>query len=133
MRSTIVLAGFVAALAAGCSTPPQERFFTLASFVLLLWWFATLTAEGDPTPLRYLPVLNPLELTQLAAIALVMVRSRPSRSMTVMLAAVCSSARIPTERIPMAIRTSIRVKPGRGRRGDGGGAGERIGGAFGYG
>jgi len=31
MRSTIVLAALLSALAAGCGTPPQERFFTLAS------------------------------------------------------------------------------------------------------
>ncbi|HYH42603.1 MAG TPA: ABC-type transport auxiliary lipoprotein family protein, partial [Burkholderiales bacterium] len=31
MRSTIVLAALLSALAAGCGTPPQERFFTLAA------------------------------------------------------------------------------------------------------
>ncbi|MDC8013341.1 DUF2339 domain-containing protein [Tahibacter soli] len=36
------------------------------SFVLGFAWFGGLFAEGDPRPLPYLPVLNPLELAQIA-------------------------------------------------------------------
>uniref|UniRef100_UPI002FC677EE DUF2339 domain-containing protein n=1 Tax=Hydrogenophaga sp. TaxID=1904254 RepID=UPI002FC677EE len=38
--------------------------------VLGLWWFAGLWLSGDPAPLAWLPLLNPMELAQLAFIAL---------------------------------------------------------------
>ncbi len=38
--------------------------------VLGLWWFAGLWLSGDPAPLAWLPLLNPMELAQLAFVAL---------------------------------------------------------------
>jgi len=38
--------------------------------VLALWWLAGMTASGDAAPLAWLPLLNPLELSQLVLVAL---------------------------------------------------------------
>ena len=59
------------------SMPLGERFdgwrgrLLAMVFVLLgLWWIASLFEAGAATPLPWLPVLNPMELAQLAALAL---------------------------------------------------------------
>jgi uncharacterized membrane protein len=49
----------------------------LAAYVYLLFWLLlTATAPGDPAPLPYLVVANPLELTQLAVVLLGVYRVR---------------------------------------------------------
>ncbi len=40
----------------------------VAAWVAAWWLWTTFNSAGDPRPLRYLPVLNPLELTQLLAL-----------------------------------------------------------------
>ncbi|MBP6798468.1 MAG: DUF2339 domain-containing protein [Luteimonas sp.] len=47
-------------------TPLQATAFAL----LALWWWATQLAAGDAAPLPWIPVLNPLELAQAAALVL---------------------------------------------------------------
>lgn len=47
---------------------------TFPLVVLLLWGLASLAWAGDPAPLPYLPLLNPLELTELAILALAAIR-----------------------------------------------------------
>jgi len=50
-----------------CRAALQTVFYT----VLGLWWWSTLWLQGDAAPLPWVPVLNPLELAQLAGLALV--------------------------------------------------------------
>lgn len=47
------------------------RFEGLIITLLLLVLLSSLASSGDPTPLAWLPLLNPLELTQFAALALI--------------------------------------------------------------
>lgn len=48
---------------------------------LLLWTLASFTASGDPDPLPFLPLLNPLELVELAILLLALLRTlRPTTS-----------------------------------------------------
>jgi uncharacterized membrane protein len=48
----------------------QPLAIPLTAGGLAVWWAASsLFSAGDPSPLRYLPVLNPLELTQLLTLA----------------------------------------------------------------
>ncbi|UXI69020.1 DUF2339 domain-containing protein [Tahibacter amnicola] len=44
--------------------------------VLAMAWLAGLLAEGAPTPLTYIPVVNPLELSQIALVLFLLVWSR---------------------------------------------------------
>jgi uncharacterized membrane protein len=48
----------------------RRRWFAPASTALLVWWTLSLWHPGDATPLPYLPVVNPLELAQLALLLL---------------------------------------------------------------
>jgi uncharacterized membrane protein len=76
----LLVVTLLAAAVPGVATAPlsnefplyRVRFFALAPFATIGWWFATLLFEGVPTPLPYWPVLNPLEFAQLAAIALLL-------------------------------------------------------------
>src|SRR5690606_29711573 len=48
----------------------RRRLLTVLFAVLGLWWLASLAEAGAATPLPWLPVLNPMELAQLAALVL---------------------------------------------------------------
>ena len=48
----------------------RGRLLSVVFIVLGLWWLASLFNAGAATPLPWLPVLNPLELAQLAALVL---------------------------------------------------------------
>jgi uncharacterized membrane protein len=52
----------------------KRRYMTLciAAAVLALAWFAGLFVEGDPSPLPYFPVFNPLELPQVGFLLLLL-------------------------------------------------------------
>ena len=59
------------------SMPLGERFdgwrgclLSVVFVVLGLWWLGSLFQAGDPAPLPWLPLLNPLELAQLATLVL---------------------------------------------------------------
>lgn len=61
---------------------PVARFATtyhgvatdLPLLALLLWCFASFAVAGDPAPLPYIPILNPLELIELAILLLAALR-----------------------------------------------------------
>jgi len=64
--------------------------------VLTLWWLGSLFAPGDAAPLAWLPVLNPMELAQLAVLVLAVCwwlpglregRAAPARTVVLALAA----------------------------------------------
>ncbi|RZA17857.1 MAG: DUF2339 domain-containing protein [Lysobacteraceae bacterium] len=48
----------------------RERLLSVMFAVLGLWWLVSLFDAGNPAPLPWVPVLNPLELAQLAALVL---------------------------------------------------------------
>jgi uncharacterized membrane protein len=48
----------------------RRRWFAPASTALLLWWALSLWHPGDPSPLPFLPIVNPLELAQLGVLLL---------------------------------------------------------------
>ena len=48
----------------------RERLLTVVFALLALWWLVALFQAGAAAPLPWLPLLNPLELAQLAALAL---------------------------------------------------------------
>ncbi len=48
----------------------RRRWFVPASAALALWWILALGRSGDPTPLPFVPLLNPLELGQLGVLVL---------------------------------------------------------------
>ena len=52
----------------------RRRYLTLciSATVLALAWFAGLFVEGDPTPLPYVPLFNPLELPQIGFLLLLL-------------------------------------------------------------
>ncbi len=52
----------------------------LPLLALLLWCFVSFAVAGDPAPLPYIPILNPLELIELAILLLAAIRvvRRPS-------------------------------------------------------
>ena len=52
----------------------------LPLFVLLLWNVVSFSMTGDPAPLPYIPVLNPLELIELGILLLAMIRSFRGKS-----------------------------------------------------
>ena len=52
------------------------RWFVPASMALVAWWLLSLLHDGDVAPLPYLPLVNPLELAQLAVLALLFSRWR---------------------------------------------------------
>ena len=47
------------------------QWFALASLALAGWWLWSLSRAGSPDPLPFVPLLNPLELLQLASLLLV--------------------------------------------------------------
>jgi uncharacterized membrane protein len=58
--------------APGLTLPLADRFvdyrwlwFVPAAAVLAFWWLLSLARSGDPAPLPFVPLLNPLELTEL--------------------------------------------------------------------
>jgi len=51
-------------------------FFAPSSIVLLLWWTLSLLHDGDPSPLPFVPLLNPLELIQVMVLAMLFARWR---------------------------------------------------------
>src|SRR5690606_14418288 len=60
------LAGALGHAFDGCRTALQAAVFG----VLAVWWLAALGKAGQPAPLPWLPVLNPLDLAQVAVLAL---------------------------------------------------------------
>jgi len=48
----------------------EKLWYALAGGTLALLWFMSLFSNGDPAPLAFVPLLNPLELAQLAVLVL---------------------------------------------------------------
>jgi uncharacterized membrane protein len=48
------------------------RWFVPASLALVAWWWLSLVQRGDPQPLPFLPLINPLELAQFGLLALLL-------------------------------------------------------------
>jgi uncharacterized membrane protein len=66
----LVRAGFVCWPDAAAAERTRKATLSGIAVILGLAWFVGLFAEGDPLPLRYVPVVNPLELAQLGYLLL---------------------------------------------------------------
>lgn len=53
---------------------------SVTCWVLVIGLLASLSSSGDPAPLPFVPLLNPLEIAQIAALMLLVVMARQSRS-----------------------------------------------------
>ena len=66
----LVRAGFVCWPDVKAAERTRKVTLSAIAVILGLAWFAGLFAEGDPLPLRYIPLINPLELAQLGYLLL---------------------------------------------------------------
>ena len=68
----------------------ERVWYALAGGALALLWFMSLFSNGDPAPIAFIPLLNPLELAQLAVLVLLvrlaMVELAPDRTALAILA-----------------------------------------------